>query len=193
MNLESLIGKKAIRALGIAESFRLGISKSILVGVVMRSDGLIDGIAINKATIGGLDSTDAIIELVDKLGRKDLQIIMLDGCIISWYNIVDLEKLHKVTNLPIICLTFEKIEGDVEEAIRKIFPDWQVRIELFKKLEKPKEIILKNGMTVYARLVGIDYKLARTVLNKFVKEGKKPEPIRIAKLVANSILNHILT
>ncbi|MGH9910516.1 MAG: DUF99 family protein, partial [Nitrososphaerales archaeon] len=39
------IEKKAIRALGIAESFVKSQNQSVLAGVVMRSDMIIDGIA----------------------------------------------------------------------------------------------------------------------------------------------------
>jgi endonuclease V-like protein UPF0215 family len=46
---------------------------------------------------------------------------------------------------------------------------------------------------VYVRFVNIDYRTARTLIRKFTREGKRPEPIRIARLIANAILNHLIT
>ena len=54
--------KRGIRALGISESFKKETGrKSILGGVVMRSDLIIDGILFGAATLEGDDATDAIL------------------------------------------------------------------------------------------------------------------------------------
>ncbi|MEM0259499.1 MAG: DUF99 family protein, partial [Thermoproteota archaeon] len=45
------LSKKAIRVLGIAESFRETSKKSILAGVVMRGDFLIDGFSFSFVTL----------------------------------------------------------------------------------------------------------------------------------------------
>ncbi len=194
VGMESLISKPGIRALGIAESFRIGYPYSILVGVVMRSDGIIDGISLGRTTVGGLDATESIIRLYRSLGRNDVQLLMLDGCIISWYNIVDLEKLATELGLPVLCLTFEEPEGDVINALRKLFPnDYSIRIALYEKLGRPTEILLPGNLRVYARFVNMDYRTARTLIKKFTREGKRPEPIRIARLIANAMLNHFIT
>ncbi len=189
-SLSSLISKKAIRALGIAESFRLSGRRSVLAGVVCRSDGIIDGVCVDLATVGGLDATESVIRIYGRLDRRDVHVIMLDGCIISWYNIVDLEEVHRRTGVPVISITFERAEGDVERAIRTIFcEDSERRASIFRRLPRPQTVILRSGEEVYVRCVGIDVRHAEIVLNKFTREGKRPEPIRIAKLIANAVLN----
>jgi uncharacterized protein len=61
------VEKKAIRALGVAESFRKGNvssssnNKAILAGVVMRSDLVIDGMVYGYSTIRGMDATERVI------------------------------------------------------------------------------------------------------------------------------------
>src|ERR687893_473013 len=55
--------KKGIRVLGIAESFKKFAKKSILAGVVMRRDLIIDGMAYGTATIEGDDATNSIISM----------------------------------------------------------------------------------------------------------------------------------
>ncbi len=63
------ISKKGIRALGIAESYS-GREQSVICGVAMRKDLRIDGIGFGTVTVGGMDATESIISLVDKLEKK---------------------------------------------------------------------------------------------------------------------------
>lgn len=49
--------KKGIRILGVAESFVESDSRSVLAGVVMRRDLVIDGLMFGQTTIKGNDST----------------------------------------------------------------------------------------------------------------------------------------
>lgn len=74
----SLISKRAIRVLGIAESFKLTHPKSVLTGVVMRSDFIIDGVVNSFSTVGGLDVTDSIIGMFRELSRPDVHAIMIE-------------------------------------------------------------------------------------------------------------------
>ncbi len=193
--VSSILGKKAVRAIGVAESFVLEYRHSVLCGIAYRSDGVVDGVYIDFSTVGGDDSTDAIVRLVKSSGRLDIHVVLLDGCILSWYNIVDLERLHRELGVPVIALAFEEIEGNVEAAIHKIFPQEiaEHKIEMFRKLPRPIKVSLRQGI-VYARVVGLPEspKLLKVVLSRFTREGKRPEPIRIAKLVANSVLNNVI-
>jgi len=63
--------KKGIRALGIAESFNPKIDKkSLLAGIVMRKDYIIDGITFETTTVGGEDSTEKVIQLYKSFRKK---------------------------------------------------------------------------------------------------------------------------
>ncbi len=189
-DLDVLTSKEGVRALGVAESFKPGMVKSVLTGVVMRGDFVIDGIVFDTATIGGLDAAESVIRLFKRLNRNDVHIIIIDGCIISWYNIVDLEAISVETGLPAICISFEEPTGNVEMAIRKLFPnDADKRLDVYRRLGKPREVVFPGGLRMYVRFVGIDYKAVRAVLKRFLREGKRPEPIRIARLIANAIIN----
>ncbi|RLG62557.1 DUF99 domain-containing protein, partial [Candidatus Geothermarchaeota archaeon] len=99
--------KKGVRVLGIAESFIKGEAKSILVGIVMRRDLIIDGVIIDYVTLGGLDSTDTIIRMFNTLSRNDINYIMLSGSVISWLNVIDLNRLYYEINIPVISVSYE--------------------------------------------------------------------------------------
>lgn len=182
------IYKKGIRVLGIAESFRKGISKkAILVGVVMRGDFLIDGFNLGFTTVGGLDSTDKIIELYKNLNRTDIGAILLNGCIISWFNIVDLERVFKDTRKPVICITYEESDG-IDRYLMEYFPDsWKKRLEIHRRNGNRVRILLKTRHQIYIQAKGISTRKALILINKFTKNGAIPEPLRVAKIIANTI------
>ncbi len=194
MRIESILGKRAIRAVGIAESFVLSFPRSVFCAVVYRSDGLVDGVVIDFATVGGDDATDTVCRILRELDRQDVHVVLLDGCIVSWYNIIDLEKVHESCGIPVLALTFEEITGDVEGAIRKIFPRdvAEQKIRQFRKLPEPVRIVLPSG-EIYVRAVGVQPhpRILKTIVKRFLREGKRPEPIRIAKFVANAVLRKI--
>jgi endonuclease V-like protein UPF0215 family len=180
------IEKKGIRAFGIAESFRSSGKLSVLAGVVMRRDLVIDGIVISNSTLKGDDSTENIISMYKMLQRNDINCIMLDGLIISMYNIINGDQIYSATGIPIIAITFEDSTG-IEDNIRNAFPqDWKWKLEQYKNLGKRYHIKLRSGKPLFIRHWGLSLKNSVIILNYFTLQGAIPEPIRIAKLVARA-------
>jgi len=186
------VHKKGFRALGISESFIKGISdESILAGVVMRADGAIDGFTFAKATVGGMDATEKILEMYRNLRRDDICVLLLNGCVISWYNVIDLHKVAEETNLPLICVTYNKSKG-LEKYFKELFPqDWERRVETYRRNKSRTAINLSTGHTVYIRFIGLKVEEAKGILNKFTSHGSIPEPLRVARLLARSIVKNL--
>jgi len=184
--------KKAIRALGISESFTKGISvRSILAGVVMRTDLLIDGFAFSTVEVGGMDATERIQEMYASLNREDINVLLLNGCVISWYNVIDLNRLTQETGLPLICVTYEESEG-LEKYFEELFPkDKEERIRIYHNDGPRTPLRLKTGYDVYIRFVGMTLDEARSILKKFTSHGAVPEPLRVARLLARSIMKNV--
>lgn len=183
------IEKKAIRALGIAESFVKTQNQSVLVGIVMRSDIVIDGVSYASATIKGDDATDTIINIYENLDRTDINFVILGGLIISMYNIIDIERLWQRLKIPIIGVTFKESEG-LDSHIKQVFLDtWKNKLEAYHRLGSREKIKLKTGYDVFIRVKGINTKSAEQALNKFVLQGSIPEPIRVARLIARAKLD----
>ena len=179
-------GKKAIRALGVAESFRPDAKKSTLAGVVMRTDLVVDGFVFGAATVGGDDATEAILKMFRRLRRADINLLLLSGCIISRYNILDVDGLAKRSGLPVVCLTYNESRG-IEEAIRKHFDHPEERIEKYRRLGGRTPVLLRTGHKAYVRSAQIDEPDAKRVLDSFTLQGVVPEPIRLARLLARSV------
>jgi len=192
LGLRLRVHKKAVRTLGISESFVKGVSeKSVLAGVVMRTDGVIDGFSFSTATVGGMDATEKIIEMYRNLERDDINLLMLNGCVISWYNVVDLHRVAEETKLPLICVTYEESEG-LEKYFMELFPqDWETRVEVYHKNKSRTPVKLSTGYTVYVRFINTDLEETKGILNKLTSHGAVPEPLRVARLLARSIVKNL--
>lgn len=178
-------GKRAIRALGIAESFRPAAKKSTLAGVVMRTDLVVDGFTFGATTVGGEDATRAVLRMHRKLKREDVNLIMLAGCVISRYNIIDIDEVASKSGLPVVCLTYNE-SGGLEDSIRRHFDRPEGRLVMYRRLGARVPVILHTGMKVYVRNASISDSDARSVLDAFTLQGSIPEPVRVAKLLARS-------
>lgn len=183
------VNKKGIRVLGIAESFRRDREKSVLAGIVMRSDFIIDGAAFDMITVGGMDATEGVLRIFESLQRDDINVIMLNGCVISWFNIIDIMEVYKRLQIPLICVTYEESEGLEEHIVRHFEEDERdSRIEAYRRLGDRVPVELQDGFEVLIRFLGIENPEAGAVLKKFVVQGKVPEPLRVAKIVARATL-----
>ena len=154
----------------------------------MRSDMVIDGFIFSTATVGGMDATEKIIKMYKNLERDDINLLILNGCIISWYNVVDLHQVAEETKIPLLCITYRESEG-LEKYFMKLFPeDWESRVEIYHKNESRIPIKLHTDYTVYVRFINAKLDEVKGILNKFTLHGSVPEPLGVARLLARSIV-----
>lgn len=180
--------KKGIRLFALAESFHKEKLKSILSGVVMRKDLIIDGIVFGRSTIGGNDSTDSILTMVKNLNRNDINLILLDGIIISMYNIIDGDKINNHTGLPVIAISFNDSFG-INQSIKNYFPEnFALKLDQLQKSGKRDKIVLKTGKALWIRHWGIELFDSIRILDSFTIQGAIPEPIKIAKILSRAYL-----
>ena len=149
----------------------------------MRRDLIIDGMTFGSTTIEGDDATESVILMHKLLAREDINCILLDGLVISMYNIIDGERVAGETGLPVIAITFEDSQG-LENSIKQHFDDWQDKLARYQKLGRREQVILKTGKTLFIRCWRVNSKRAVAILNAFTLQGSFPEPIRVAKLAA---------
>lgn len=182
------LNKPGIRALGVAESFRQGQRWSALAGVVMRSDLVIDGVALGRTAVGGDDATSAIVSLFRRFGRNDVNLVMVSGAILSLYNIVDVDLLASGTGVPVLCLTYKETAG-IEDSIKRHFPGGaRPKLEAYRRLGRRTSVELRTGKRVFVRAAGMERAEVRRALDSFTLQGSVPEPVRVAKLLARAEL-----
>ncbi len=181
--------KKGIRVLGIAESFRRDDEQSVLAGIVMRSDLVIDGMGFTRITVGGMDATEGVLRLVASLQRDDINVLMLNGCVISWFNIIELTAVYEQLQIPLICVTYEESEG-LEAHIATHFDaaDRDRRLAAYQRLGARSPVTIHEEYEDLIRFVGLEKGEAVRLLKRFTMHGKIPEPLRVAKLAARALL-----
>ena len=192
MNKKINLNKKGIRVLGIAESFTMKNSKSILTGVVMRRDLVVDGVIYRNITIGGDDATEAIVSIFTDLNRNDINCIMIDGLIISMYNIINGEEIYNMTGIPIIGITFHDSISDIIKTIKNNFSNnYFNKVEEYQKLGKREIVNLKTGKCLFIRKWGINIEDTVRVIDAFLLQGAIPEPIKLAKIISKAYLKFV--
>ena len=180
--------KKGLRGLAIAESFHQNSEKSILSGLVMRRDFVIDGFVFGTATLDGDDATESILKMYDELNRPDINYVLISGLVLSLYNIVDIKKIHEKLQIPIIGVTYNESEG-LDSAIKHHFPEsYESKIKQYQKLGNRDKITLNTSSDIFVRRQGCDLHEVKRLLNELTIQGSFPEPLRVAQLLAKSLL-----
>ena len=180
--------KKGIRVLAIAESFEKKDKKSILAGIVMRRDFVVDGIIYGHTTVGGNDGTDMILSMVRQLQRNDINCILLGGLVISLFNIVNGKYINEITGLPVIGISYKRSTG-LQESINR-FKEEQ-KIKDYLSLEERTPLVLWTRKTIFVRHWGIGFFDTSSLINSLVLQGAKAEPLRVAALAARAYRNYI--
>ncbi|WP_435334089.1 DUF99 family protein [Haloarchaeobius sp. TZWWS8] len=176
--------KPGVRALGVAESFHDDVST--LAGVVVRASRVVDGLSFATCTVGGMDVTDAISDIYADLGREDVQYVLVSGIALAWYNVLDMRRLHRDLDRPVLSVTYEESQG-LETAIMEAFSgdERDRRLETYRS-QPGRDPVEVNGEIVYVRAVGVDPSEARDVVRAFTPEGGRPEPLRVARFAARA-------
>jgi len=174
--------KPGTRALGIAESYRG--AESTLAGCVARADGIVDGFAFGSCTVGGTDATDAVLDLFSRLGREDIQFLLVAGIAPAWFNVLDLHHLHDGTGLPVLSVSFEASEG-LEAGIEDAFTgEARDRRVATYRAQPPRQSVVVGDRRLFVRAVGLADDREAEVVRAFTREGGRPEPVRVARLAA---------
>ena len=182
--------KNGMRGLTIAESFRQDSQKSVLAGIVVSNDFVIDGFVLGGATIKGDDATDEIISMYAKLDRNDISFLIISGLVISLYNMVDVKKISNTIDIPVIGVTYSD-SGTLDETIKNHFPDdYDKKIIEYRKIGVREKISLKTGNDLFVRYEGCTSTECKQLLDRITPTGPTPEPLRIAQLLAKTILTN---
>jgi len=101
---------------------------------------------------------------------------------------IDVKRISEKTGLPVIAITHDESDG-IEDAIRHHFPDsYKSKLAEYSKLGSREKITLLTSHNLYIRNEGCTALEAKQLLDKVTSQGSIPEPLRIAQLLANTLL-----
>ena len=177
--------KPGARLLGIAASD--ADEQSYLAGALVRVDRVVDGLGVANCTVGGLDATESVRSLFDRLDREDCRLLLLSGVAPAWFNLYDLDRIHDAVDRPVLSVSFESSPG-LEPALREHFSGDELdeRLRIYRALP-PRRAVEVGDSRVYVRAVGCSKTRAGEVVRAVTHDGGVPEPIRVAQLAAGAV------
>ncbi len=182
--------KPGSRAIGIAASD--GPTRSQLCGAVVRADRVVEDLFFTQCTVGGIDATNRICELLEQLERPDVRWLLLSGVAPAWFNLIDLDAVYEAADRPVIAVSFESSEG-LEDPLAEHFSGKELEMRRSRYRQLPEQHLIDVGSeTLSVRTVGIDIESASGVLTAFTPEASgRPEPLRVARLAARAARRQI--
>jgi len=176
--------KEEIRIIGIDDSpfKKFGKHNVLVLGVMFRGGKFIDGVMSTKVRLDGNNSTNKLIEMINKSKfYPQIRCILLDGIALGGFNVVDINKLSKKTKIPVIVVIRRMPDFDkIKRALVKI--NKKNKIKLIEKAGK-----VYNVGKIYVQLAGIDLEGAKEIIKLSSTRSFVPEPIRAAHLIAQGI------
>ena len=160
--------------------------KTLLVGV-LTSNSIPEKILLSEITVDGLDATKQLVKLVRK-EKRGVDLILLASISYAGFNPMDPKQICKHLRIPVLVVNPKKPDNvAVESALMHHFSDWRKRLLIFKKVEFPKKLRLGAGKRVYFHAFGISEADAEALIKKLVVFGNRPEPLRIARILAHEL------
>ena len=181
--------KRQIRILGVDDGpFSFRQKKAIVIGVVMRANGYIEGVLKREINVDGIDSTDMIIDMIaNTRHRNQIRVIMIDGIALGGFNVVDIDRIYTEESIPVITVTREKPNFDTILSTLKLkFEDWEER---WSKIRNNQifEVETKHK-PVYISFRGISLEEAKEIIRISTIRGVIPEPLRVAHMIASGVV-----
>lgn len=155
----------------------------LVVGAVFAGNRL-DGVISTKVRRDGANAAQRLIDCLTGSKYFDqLQAILLQGIAFAGFNVVDLQRLHQATGLPVL-------------VVARYLPDLQaIRKALLEQVpggtRKWRLIEAAGPMepmaALYVQRCGITAENAARLLASLQQNSQLPEPLRVAHMIAGGV------
>ena len=183
--------KPEIRVLGIDDGRFVPRTKGTVavVGVVYRGGYWFEGVMHTTITIDGLDATGKMAEMIkNSLYYKELRVVVLDGVTFAGFNVVDINKLSHVTDLPVISVARDKPDLEEIKSALEHLPDFDLRWQVMENAGELFAVETRNGENpVYVQSAGILREDAEKILKTTSIRSNIPEALRVAHIIASGL------
>jgi len=183
--------KPEIRVLGVDDGTFVPHTKGTVdvVGVVYRGGYWLDGVMRTEVTLDGMDATEKTAAMIKKSPHyEELRVVILNGITFAGFNVVDINKLFKTVNLPVIAVTREKPDM---EKIRKALENLPECEKRWQAIESAGKIIKVQTRTteeaVYMQIAGVSQEDAEKILKSTSTRSNIPEALRVAHIIASGL------
>jgi endonuclease V-like protein UPF0215 family len=158
---------------------------TLLVAVLFHKLRLLD-IRVGRIEVDGRDANKVVTSLLRRL-RYDAA--MLSGISFGGFNVVDIAKLSKDLQRPVIVITGERPHNErVKKALREHFVDWRNRWRMVRSAGRIYSFApLRNEPRLYFEVRGATSLFAKKAIASTARISRLPEPVRVARIVARGL------
>lgn len=139
-----------------------------------------------------MDATAEIIRMTAVLDRQDVNAIMLNGCVIAWYNVINPVEVLEITGLPVICVSYKDSEG-LTGHIRHHFPGDEERVRRYENLGERLSIPVKTGLSLSPGDMDAPSRRSGTSAGSSPCMGRYLNLLRVARLCARTVMQQTRT
>lgn len=159
-----------------------------VVGAVTRGGERLDGVIKTEVKKDGINGTERLASSVnDSKHKEDLKIIMLDGITFGGFNVIDIDNLYEMTEIPVITVTKERVDRDsFKEALTNL-PKYEKRWKAVKEAGEIRQTTIRKSKLYYQK-TAISSEEAERVIAITATHSTIPEPIRLANLISKSFV-----
>ena len=155
----------------------------LVVGAVHAGDRL-DGVLATRVRRDGVNATERLIEvLTASRFHPQLQLVWLQGIALAGFNVVDIHRLHAATGLPV--LVAARRPPDLAAIRRALLDKVPGGARKWRLIEAAGPMEAMGG--IWVQRAGLTADDAAAAVSCWQINGKLPEPLRTAHLIAGGV------
>ena len=155
----------------------------LVVGAVFAGDRL-DGVISTKVRRDGANAAQRLIDCLTGSKYFDqLQAILLQGIAFAGFNVVDLQRLHEATGLPVLVVARYRPDlPAIRKALLEQVPGGARKWRLIEAAGP-----METMAALYVQRCGITPENAARLLASLQQNSQLPEPLRVAHMIAGGV------
>ena len=155
----------------------------LVVGAVFAGDRL-DGVISTKVRRDGANAAQRLIDCLTGSKYFDqLQAILLQGIAFAGFNVVDLQRLHEATGLPVLVVARYRPDlPAIRKALLEQVPGGARKWRLIEAAGP-----METMAALYVQRCGITPENAARLLAGLQQNSQLPEPLRVAHMIAGGV------
>jgi uncharacterized protein len=188
ISLGRALAKRHPRVVGVDDGpFQRGDRQAPVALVVCSLPDRVDGIVTTTVTVDGTDATERIARAIQTSGHLvGIRAVLLDGITFGGFNVVDLAGLSAELKRPVLAVTRRPPDfARIDAALREYFPRDRGRRHRLVHAKRLFRVPVAGGWLEVA-VAGATRAEAGILVRRSVREGRWPEPLRLARLVARA-------
>ncbi len=155
----------------------------LVVGAVFAGDRL-DGVISTKVRRDGANAAQRLIDCITGSKYFDqLQAILLQGIAFAGFNVVDLQRLHQATGLPVLVVA--RYRPDLQAIRKALLEQVPGGARKWRLIEAAGP--MEPMAALYVQRCGITPENAARLLAGLQQNSQLPEPLRVAHMIAGGV------